>query len=117
DGDLGSAIGSPVAGGTGSTVGAGDDFISVCGDGGSEDREFIWTAPSTGRFVISTVGSDFDTNLSVRGPACDVEDEIICNDDYGDITSQVFVDVVTGETIVITVEGYDGTESGDFAIN
>ncbi|MGE3636021.1 MAG: putative metal-binding motif-containing protein, partial [Sandaracinaceae bacterium] len=78
--DLGSMSGGIVSSGT--TVGADDDFTPTCGPAGTApDLTFTWVAPTTGTFVVTTVGSGFDTILSRRasctGPT------LACNDDAG----------------------------------
>ena len=88
----------------------GDDGYgrSACGGGGDAvlDHAYRWTAPWSGRFVITTEGSSFDTVLSVRQGSC-AGRELICNDDAGNVggSSEVTVDLNDCQTVTIVVDG------------
>jgi large repetitive protein len=68
-----------------------------------------WTAPSNGRFVFDTHGSEFDTRLTVysgTGPATLVE--VASNDDDGDVsTSAIRFEARRGESYYIRVDSED----------
>ena len=118
--DLASMEGLSVA--TGTTVGAGADAEGSCGSdtAAAEDVAFRWTAPRDGTFAFDTIGSAFDTVVHVHmGGTCDGT-ELACNDDVPlgpEVTSVVRVDLTAGAVIVIVVDGYDDTESGDFVLS
>ncbi len=105
-------LGSPQAGG--STVAETDDFQTSCGGAGAGDRVYGWTAPRDGWFIFDTVGSDFDTVLSLLETDCTTP--IRCNDDDGaGPTSRVLHGMNQGDEIFIVVDG-DGM-AGTFELN
>jgi hypothetical protein len=112
DVDLGSML--PVAE-VGTTVGAVDDFEPSCtmGAGNDEDSVYLWTAPADGLYGFSTFGSDIDTILTLLA-SCDGT-EIDCNDDAEGTDSLLLLDMLAGESVWISVDGYG--ESGDFVLN
>jgi Ni/Co efflux regulator RcnB len=68
---------------------------------------FQWTAVTSGVVQIDTQGSDFDTLMAVvTGSAVDSLELIAENDDYTNLQSAVFVNVVSGFTYQIAVYGY-----------
>lgn len=102
---------------TGTTVGAGDDLRGSCGGNGEPDIAVQWTAPETGRWLIDTNGSAFDTLLYVR-TACDAGAQIGCNDDepVGSGTYSVLtIDAMACETFMIAVDGANG--GGAYTLN
>jgi len=113
---------------SGTTEGAGDDFLGSCGwctDDGycgedSPDRTFQWTATTAGTYTIDTLGTEFDTVLSVWS-ACADGDEIGCNDDFdfgsGALQSSVEVTATTGQTFMIVVDGWGTGSYGTFQVN
>jgi hypothetical protein len=114
--DLGQAL--PVSA-TGSTAGASNAMAGAsCGDGGasSADVTFQWTAPADGTYAIGTLGSAFNTILSVLDGSC-TGTELACNDDGSDtLQSQVLVTLATGQTVVIVIDG-SGGEAGDYDLS
>ena len=92
---------------------------ATCGGGGDKasDVAFAYKAPATGFYTIDTIGSAFDTVLSVRADSCSGP-ELACNDDVGDgsLQSQVGVSLTAGQSVVIVVDGF-GTQSGRFDLN
>ena len=81
------------------------------------EREFWWTAPATGTYVIDTSGSSYDTLIFVREGGCNGL-ELACNDDTPqDLTSAVQVDLVAGQIISIFVDGFSGTGSFNLHID
>ncbi|MBL4688611.1 MAG: hypothetical protein JKY37_28750 [Nannocystaceae bacterium] len=113
DFDLGSALGEVA---TGSNVGAGDNGTLTCAPVGGEEHAFTWLAPSTNTFTFDTVGSDFDTALSVRFPDCAGE-EIGCTGFLGQMNSIVTLELVEGQPVVITLEGYGAGANGNYVLN
>ena len=61
-----------------STTGAVNHDVASCGGADAPDITFFYVAPRAGTYTIDTIGSNFDTVLSVRdaGGA-----EVACNDD------------------------------------
>jgi len=111
---------------TGVTVGESDDFgASECGNsggggmGGTGARDLVYRfqAPEAGLYEISTVGSDFDTLLSVR-TGCDGE-ELACNDDVarGNTASALELTLEACQTIFIVVDGYNADAAGNVVLN
>lgn len=103
----------------GSTTEASDDLFSTCGGGGAPDREFLWTAPATSNYSVSTLGSNFDTVVSVRdGASCDGP-ELACNDE-GTLTefgpSEAVVALAQGQQVLIGIDGYASFEDGDYVV-
>jgi uncharacterized protein YkwD len=104
---------------TASTAMEADDFAPTCmAGGGGRDVAFEFTAPEAGRYDITTIGSSFDTVLSVRR-GCDGA-EIVCNDDARpgmETRSAVTVELEACETVVIVVDGFSGMEMGDVQLH
>jgi hypothetical protein len=100
---------------TGSTTGRADDITPGCGTGDGPEIVIRWTAPAAGTYVVDTIGSSFDTILSVRSD-CDGS-EIACDDDIeaGDLDSALTVELLEDESVVIVVDGSNG--SGDFVLH
>jgi hypothetical protein len=94
----------------GTTSGFNNDHSGSCSFNPAPEREWWWRAPATGHYVISTAGSAFDTLLYVRDGGCDGE-ELACNDDFIDLSSQVEVDLFAGQTISIFADGFSGAGS------
>jgi uncharacterized protein (DUF779 family) len=115
--DVGSSAGDEVFRGT--TAGKDDLFQPSCGSAGTPDGVFAWRAPSGGRYRFDTLGSQFDTVLSLwTGDVCDGQ-EMACNDDdeYGlTSASRIDVQLEAGETVYVAVEGYSGA-AGSFVVN
>ena len=116
--DLGNALSVSVTG----TTGCGSFLANgaKCGDGGSNapDATFVYTAPVTGTYVMSTEGSDFDTILDVRGGTCTGPD-FACNDDIDPPAtkqSRVSVGLSVGQTVIIAVDGA-GSATGNFKLS
>ncbi|MBI3071700.1 MAG: hypothetical protein HYY84_06175 [Deltaproteobacteria bacterium] len=114
DGPLGSILGV-VASGSTATADAG--YSGSCGGGAARDRAFGWVAPATGQYIVDTIGSNFDTILTMRDGGCDGP-QIACNDDlaYGNTRSKLTVNLLAGQSVGIIVDGYSSA-SGSFALN
>lgn len=88
-----------------------DQLPSLCGTGG---REAVWKiTPSVGqrgrRFTVNTLGSNFDTVVSIYRGDCDLLEPVNCNDD-ADLLPQSKVSFSTdGESVYyIVAEGKRG---------
>ena len=120
DGDLGGGVGEGVV--VGDTAGAGDDLTPTCYVGvgaGGLDRAYVWTPPSSGCWAFDTLGAAFDTVVSVREGCAGAE--LACNDDadllYDVATSEVGVWLPGGASVLLVVDGYDGSEFGAFDLD
>lgn len=83
-----------------------DMFSLSCGGVGGADLSFVWVAPFTGRFLVETAGSTFDTLLAVIDGFC-FGPELGCNDDGApDLTSRVEVDLFAGQTVTFVVDSF-----------
>ena len=98
----------------GDTVGDDNDFSAGCGLETGADVVHEFTAAVTGTYTFDTFGSDYDSVLSVW-TGCGGS-EIVCNDDFGSLQSQVTVDLTEGETVLIVVSGFAGGE-GNYNLN
>jgi hypothetical protein len=113
DADLGGAIGPAVA--SGDTTLEDNDVDGSCGDTGGNDRALTFTAPSDGFYTFDTVGSMYDTKLSLFA-GCTPETELACNDDTVGTTSEVSLLMTAGQTILVVVDGFDGA-TGAWTLN
>jgi len=97
---------------SGQTAPAGDQFSPSCGNGSSSELVFEWVAPYSDYFMFDSVGSDFDTVVTVFSD-CDGT-ELACNNTApGSIAQGLAVaEVTAGETYWIAVEGNNG-ETGE----
>jgi hypothetical protein len=90
-----------------------------CG-GGGPTLSFGWTAPTTGSYVISTVGLTFDTVLALRRDSCD-EDVFDCVDDTGPTgtSAEITVALEAGERIVVDLNewGSSGAFNADYVLS
>jgi hypothetical protein len=113
---LGSSV-STTGHNTLATLESGEDHGS--GNGGASVW-WSWTAPTSGRTTINTLGSAFDTVLAVyTGSALDSLTRIARNDDdpgSDTRTSRVVFQATKGTTYAIAVDGYNGT-SGRIHLN
>ena len=104
---------------TGSNVNATNEAgeaAATCGaDGGS-----IWwafTPDADGTFVVTTVGSGFDTVLSIWTGSGHPLGELDCNDDSGkDVQSTLVAALTGGTTYYVRLNGYSGAD-GTYALN
>jgi hypothetical protein len=91
--------------------------VSWCGYGVDRTVWYRYTAGSTRTVVANTVGSNFDTVLTVfQGDSLASLNQVTCNDDRGiDVLSKVTLSVVAGETYYFQVGGFGGS-SGDLVL-
>ena len=80
------------------------------GDAGGASVWFTWTAPATGAYSLSTVGSDFDTLLAVdTGNTVGALTQLAANDDAGtNATSILAFNATAGQTYHFAVDGFGG---------
>jgi hypothetical protein len=120
DGSDACAGATPVEAGeyTGCTTAASPSYITTCGTSSqSPDVWFAWTPRCSGNVIVDTIGSEYDTVLSVHGacPEPGNAHTITCNDDAGgvfDPASIVTFDYTAGQTYYIRVAGYNGAAGG-----
>lgn len=92
--------------GFGTLGGQPDGFSLTCGGIGGSDLSFVWTAPFSGRFLVETLGSNFDSVLAVLDGVC-FGPELGCDDDGApDLTSRVEVDLFAGQTVTFVVDSF-----------
>lgn len=95
---------------------AGNDlFFLGCNPSDAAESVFVWTAPFDGVFEFHTVGSSFDTVLSVQDGFCGGV-ELGCNDDTIGAFSSVTTKLAGGQTVTAVVEGLGG-QLGDVVLN
>lgn len=92
-----------------------------CGFEVGREVWFVYTAENTGSVQIDTLGSDYNTVLSVWTGEPDALTEQACNDDaplLGDfrVISQLTMDMTAGTSYYINVSGYEG-ETGALALS
>ncbi|MCB9507805.1 MAG: DUF4215 domain-containing protein [Myxococcales bacterium] len=120
DFDLGSATGEVARG---STSGESATYGATCASGApAADIAYNWVAPTTGRYVFSMEGSDYDTALHIRAMPetvttneCNDGPQIACNDDFIGLQSQITIDVEAGSAYLVIVDGYS-TSTGSFVL-
>lgn len=106
----------------GLTAGAGTEGDASCefaGGASSGDVFYTFVSPLDGNVTASTVGSQFDTVLSVHTDCpADATNEIACNDDIdlnsGNLDALVTFDATAGTTYSIRVAGFGTAEAGFF---
>lgn len=114
DTDLGSVATVNV---TGNSCGMANDFdnASCAGGQGSEDVAFRWVAPTTDTYTFTTVGSTYDTGMTLRNMSCL---ELMCDDDgAGYPASAISTYVTAGTEYLVVVDGYSTGNCGDFTLN
>ncbi|MGB0578591.1 MAG: immunoglobulin domain-containing protein [Limisphaerales bacterium] len=82
------------------------------GTGGDASIWWQWTAPATGRYAVSTLGSSFDTVLAVyQGHQLNNLSFIASNDDFQSRTrgSLITFDAVAGTNYRFAVDGLSGS--------
>jgi hypothetical protein len=103
---------------TGTTAGETNNrYPTTCGDGGGADVTHLFTAPADATYTIDTVGTTFDTVLYVLAVDC-LGLELACDDDSGmGTSSSLTVDLAAGQSVIIVVDGYRASASGDYTLN
>lgn len=116
-----------IAGASGATAGTSVDATSEPGEpahyvdqGPYHSVWWTWTAPTSGTFVVTTMGSPFDTIMATyTGATLATLVQLAQNDDVGGgpVTSSNSVsDIVPGTQFYIAVDGYGGA-SGALSLN
>ena len=102
----------------GSTAEATNDGEATCGASiFSPDVWYLFFAYTTGYVVFDTVGSSYDTVLSVHSECPGtMANESVCNDDSLGIHASVRTYVYAGSEYLIRVSGVNG-DSGPYALN
>ena len=81
------------------------------GNVGGRSVWWIWTAPTNGMVVVTTVGSSFDTTLGVYlGNTVSTLTLVAGNDDGGGSASRVVFPARQGFDYKIAVDGYNGAQ-------
>ncbi|MHC4221216.1 MAG: hypothetical protein ACYST9_02245 [Planctomycetota bacterium] len=98
----------------GTTEGITGMNVSSCSYKDTKDVWYKFTPTTAVDFTtISLCGSDFDTTLAVYDDCGGVE--LVCNDDYCGLQSQVTFKAKVDKTYYIRVAGYDG-ETGNYTL-
>ena len=88
------------------TRGARDALQGTCGGQGAE-RVFVFTTDQDTEVCVDTFGSDFDTVVYVRADACaDADRELVCNDDFGGLQSQIGFMAAAGAEYFVVVDSF-----------
>ena len=96
----------------GTTFGAQDGFTPGCAGTQSAEVSYLFTAPESGTYGFDTVGSSFDTVLSLLGPnGCF---ETACDDDTIGVASRVEAFLAAGDQVQVVIDGF---RLGDFQLN
>ncbi len=82
---------------------------------GSGDFIAQFTAPHAGNWEFNTIGSGYDTVLSILQGVCSGS-ELRCNDDNAGLQSSIDLWLDAGQTVTVVVDGYGGSE-GYFVLN
>ena len=92
---------------TSSATSAGDPTPSCVSNFGN-GVWYRYTAPINGTFTIDTVGSSYDTVLTLFTGGCGSLAEVACNDDGGgNLTSLIALPVTEGVTYTVLAGGYN----------
>ena len=100
----------------GNTVGASDLNQPSCTSTSGSDITFEFTAPADGSYTFDTLGSGFDTILTLLDSCGGTELE--CDDDIGGGVTQSEITrfMVSGETVIVVVDGFNGA-AGQVTLN
>jgi hypothetical protein len=103
---------------TGSNIGATVEPQEPGQSGPINSVWWSWTAPTTETVNFNTIGSNFDTYLSIfSGPDLPNLTLLGANDDSGGtLASLVSLDTIAGQTYQIAVDGYS-SRTGEIALN
>lgn len=94
----------------------GDDLEDACGGELSRERYYEFRAPEAGTYRFEVVEADFDPILQLREPGSCGGPLLDCNDDFFDILPRLERPMAAGESIVIAVDGFSGSE-GSFVLS
>lgn len=92
----------------GTLVGATATTSAGCTDASGPDVAYGFVAGVGGLWTIDTVGSSFDSVLTVRDESCDGT-PLACDDDGGgNSAARVHLQLAAGQRVVATVDGFAG---------
>ena len=97
----------------GSTVGVSDINQPSCTNTSGPDTTFEFTAPVDGAYTFDTMGSGFNTVLTLLDSCGGTE--LDC-DIGGALPSQITRFMVSGETVIVVVDGFNGA-AGQVTLN
>jgi len=104
---------------TGCTSGATNDGNASCGTSdASPDVWYTFTAPATGLISVDTLGSSYDTVLSIHEPGTP-NTSLACNDDIFpaiENDSRVTMQVTAGQPLLLRVSGFNNN-SGEYTLH
>lgn len=102
----------------GNTESATNDGEASCGAAEtSPDVWFLYTAGTSGTVDFNTLGSSFDTVLSLHTSCPGTStNQLACNDDWNSLQSRLTHEMSLGEEVVVRVSGFGG-DTGDFQLN
>jgi len=102
---------------SGSTSGAGNGFVPACSSSNAPEHTFTFTAPISKLYNFDTIGSSFDTVLSVLGGTCSGA-SLGCDDDGAGFGTASLVSVFlnAGQTVTVIVDGFGGG-SGSYVLH
>ncbi|RUT06030.1 hypothetical protein DSM106972_032360 [Dulcicalothrix desertica PCC 7102] len=103
---------------TGTNIGATAEIGEATQSGTNNSVWWNWTAPTSGTVTFDTVGSNFDTYLSVyTGTSVNSLTLVSFNDDSGGVsTSRVSFSATAGTVYRIAVDGYSSS-TGNISLN
>ncbi|BAZ13172.1 hypothetical protein NIES4071_50110 [Calothrix sp. NIES-4071] len=103
---------------TGTNIGATAETGEATQSGTNNSVWWSWTAPTNGTVTFDTIGSNFDTYLSVyTGTSVSSLALVVANDDSGGAnTSRVSFNVTAGTVYRIAVDGYQA-HTGNISLN
>lgn len=101
---------------SGTTADGGNDFSASCGTGNSPDVAYRFVAPSAGYYSFDTLGSAFDTVVSLYSGGC-AGAELGCNQDHGGLPqSEVVAELSKDQEVLVVVDGSVG-DQGQYSLN
>lgn len=102
---------------SGTTEGSATFSTNCSGGGGTPEDLYSFAATGDGYLSVSLT-SEADFVLALRSDCEDSSTELFCVDSALDgATESLVLDVTSGTTYSIFVEGYNATQSGDYAIS
>ncbi|MEG3960330.1 S8 family peptidase [Microcoleus sp. herbarium2] len=112
------ALTGETANATGSNIRATGEVGEPTQSGTTESVWWAWTAPTTGNYTFDTIGSGYDTYLSLfTGSDLPSLALVAANDDRAeDLTSRITQSVTAGTTYQIAVEGWS-SRTGQINLN
>ena len=117
------ASATTLSGSTGSTTGSNAGATREtsepqhCGTSGLASVWYVWSPSSSGSATFDTIGSTFDTVLSVyTGSALTSLSAVSCNDDAVSLQSRTTFSVTAGRSYYVAVNGYSGL-TGSIRLN